>query len=142
MKKLISSILSATLLISAASMAVSAQEFVNCNTGVTATSSVFNVENPGVFEGTELPFNTYKQSYQRISYWKFTLDEAADVNFLFNAPTNKDFSAIVYNENGVYAYEEANETSEMSVYLDAGTYYIKLHVPSIGEDSIQIRISK
>ena len=66
----------------------------------------------------------------------------ADVNFLFNAPTNKDFSAIVYNENGVYAYEEANETSEMSVYLDAGTYYIKLHVPSIGEDSIQIRISK
>ena len=94
------------------------------------------------FEGIELPFNTYKQSYQRTTYWKFELDESAEVNFLFNAPTNKNFSAVVYNENGVYAYEEANEISEMSVYLDAGTYYVKTNVPSIGEDCIQIRIWK
>ena len=38
------------------------------------------------------------------------------------------------------SYEEANEISEMSVYLDAGTYYVKTNVPSIGEDCIQIRI--
>ena len=68
------------------------------------------------------------------------MDESAEVNFLFNAPANKNFSAVVYNKNGVYAYEEANEISEMSVYLDAGTYYAKTNVPSIGEDCIQIRI--
>ena len=106
------------------------------------SASNAEVENPGVFEGIELPFNTYKQSYQRTTYWKFELDESAEVNFLFNAPTNKNFSAVVYNENGVYAYEEANEISEMSVYLDAGTYYVKTNVPSIGEDCIQIRIWK
>ena len=68
------------------------------------------------------------------------MDESAEVNFLFNAPANKPVSAVVYNKNGVYAYEEANEISEMSVYLDAGTYYVKTNVPSIGEDCIQIRI--
>ena len=68
------------------------------------------------------------------------MDESAEVNFLFNAPANKNFSAVVYTKNGVYAYEEANEISEMSVYLDAGTYYVKTNVPSIGEDCIQIRI--
>lgn len=56
--------------------------------------------------------------------------------------TNKNFSAVVYNENGVYAYEEANEISEMSVYFCVGTYYVKTNVPSIGEDCIQIRIWK
>ena len=43
--------------------------------------------------------------------------------------TNKNFSAVVYNENGVYAYEEANEISDMSVHLKAGTYYVKTYVP-------------
>lgn len=142
MKKIIASVLSVTLLISAMMGVASAQEVESYNVNVTTTANNAEVENPGVFEGIELPFNTYKQSYQRTTYWKFELDESAEVNFLFNAPTNKNFSAVVYNENGVYAYEEANEISEMSVYLDAGTYYVKTNVPSIGEDCIQIRIWK
>lgn len=147
MKKLISTILSVTLLLSAMSIAVSAQGdndkiLSDSNAIVSTFSSISDVENPGVYEGTELPFNTYKQSYQKTSYWKFTLDEAANVKFQFNAPTNKYFSATVYDEDGVYAYEYAQERSEISTYLDAGTYYVKLYVPSIGEDSIQIRISK
>ena len=142
MKKIIASVLSVTLLISAMMGVASAQEVESYNVNVTTTANNAEVENPGVFEGIELPFNTYKQSYQRTTYWKFELDESAEVNFLFNSPTNKNFSAVVYNENGVYAYEEANEISEMSVYLDAGTYYVKTNVPSIGEDCIQIRIWK
>lgn len=140
MKKIIASVLSVTLLISAMMGVASAQEVESYNVNVTTTANNAEVENPGVFEGIELPFNTYKQSYQRTTYWKFELDESAEVNFLFNAPANKNFSAVVYNKNGVYAYEEANEISEMSVYLDAGTYYVKTNVPSIGEDCIQIRI--
>lgn len=142
MKKIIASVLSVTLLISAMMGVASAQEVESYNVNVTTTANNAEVENPGVFEGIELPFNTYKQSYQRTTYWKFELDESAEVNFLFNAPANKNFSAVVYNKNGVYAYEEANEISEMSVYLDAGTYYVKTNVPSIGEDCIQIRIWK
>ena len=142
MKKILASALLVTLLISAMMGVASAQVVESYNADVMTTASNAEVENPGVFEGIELPFNTYKQSYQRTTYWKFELDESAEVNFLFNAPTNKNFSAVVYNENGVYAYEEANEISEMSVYLDAGTYYVKTNVPSIGEDCIQIRIWK
>lgn len=68
------------------------------------------------------------------------MDELVDGDSLCNALTNKDFSTIVYNKNSVYVYEEANEISEMSVHLKAGTYYVKTNVPSIGEDCIQIRI--
>jgi hypothetical protein len=57
------------------------------------------------------------------------LDELVDGDSLCNALTNKDFSTIVYNKNSVYVYEEANEISEMSVHLKAGTYYVKTYVP-------------
>ena len=60
----------------------SAQGVESYNADVTTTASNAEVENSGVFEGIELPFNTYKQSYQRTT---FELDESAEVNFLFNA---------------------------------------------------------
>lgn len=85
MKKIIASVLSVTLLISAMMGVASAQEVESYNVNVTTTANNAEVENPGVFEGIELPFNTYKQSYQRTTYWKFELDESAEVNFLFNA---------------------------------------------------------
>lgn len=77
MEKIIASVLSVTLLISAMMGVASAQEVESYNVNVTTTANNAEVENPGVFEGIELPFITYKQSYQRTTYWKFELDESA-----------------------------------------------------------------
>ena len=60
MKKIIASVLSVTLLISAMMGVASAQEVESYNVNVTTTANNAEVENPGVFEGIELPFNTYK----------------------------------------------------------------------------------
>ena len=79
MKKILASALSVTLLISAMMGVASAQVVESYNVNVTTTANNAEVENPGVFEGIELPFNTYKQSYQRTTYWKFELDESAEV---------------------------------------------------------------
>lgn len=98
--------------------------------------------NPGVFSGTNLPFDSYQSTRNKDSYWKFTLDEASDVNFSFNAPTNKDFCAVIYNENGVYDYVDDFETSTITTHLNAGTYYIQFKVSFLGEDFAQIGITK
>ena len=102
----------------------SAQVVESYNVNVTTTANNAEVENPGVFEGIELPFNTYKQSYQRTTYWKFELDESAEVNFLFNAPTNKNFSAVVYNENGVYATPIIADISNVTDKALANIFFI------------------
>lgn len=98
--------------------------------------------NPNVFSGTNLAFNTFGTTYSGESYWKFTLDTEADVDFQFNAPTNKDLAVVIYNENDVYDYDYSTENLSMTTHLNAGTYYVKLKVASIGEGSAQIYISK
>ena len=74
MKKILASALSVTLLISAMMGVASAQVVESYNVNVTTTANNAEVENPGVFDGIELPFNTDKLSYQSTTYWKFELD--------------------------------------------------------------------
>ena len=57
MKKIIASVLSVTLLISAMMGVASAQEVESYNVNVTTTANNAEVENPGVFEGIELPMS-------------------------------------------------------------------------------------
>lgn len=101
-----------------------------------------NASNPRVFEGDKLTLNTYASTNKSTSYWKFTLSEESDIQIFLNAPTNKNFTAIIYNESGVYDYECGTETSIVKTHLNAGTYYVEYKVKSIGEDSAQIGIFK
>lgn len=98
--------------------------------------------NPEVYSGTSIAMNSFKNTYSRESYWKFTLDKAEDVNFQFNPPANKEYTAVIYNENGVYDYDWGTDSSTLTASLDAGTYYIQVRVPSMGEEGMQIGISK
>ena len=56
-EKIIASVLSVTLLISAMMGVASAQEVESYNVNVTTTANNAEVENPGVFEGIELPMS-------------------------------------------------------------------------------------
>lgn len=141
MKKIISSLLAVTLAVSSLAMTVCAAESTNSVNDNIATFAL--PSNPGVFTGKTFDWNSYMNTYSSESYWTFTLDKETKVKFNINGPTNKQITAVLYDENKVYDYDDSIETLLLSTTLQAGTYYVKLEAPvGLGEYPMQFYATK